>query len=200
MADKTIATLDTELVTVGANDLIGVWDVAAGQYKKAKKSNVVGATITGGGVLATGGFTLTVVASGRAALTPAGGTWTPALAPSAGAPVYVAQVGRYLVLSDGSVKFCIASFNMLLSSKGTMNGNLGMVLPVAAANVVNMPTQVPVAITYYTGGGYVIAYVNPNTSNASLLKVGLNADSAFVTTADIGNTPNISGTIVYPCQ
>lgn len=67
MADKTINTLDTELVTVGANDLIGVWDVAAAQYKKAKRSNLVGATITGGGTIALGGYTLTVPASMTAA-------------------------------------------------------------------------------------------------------------------------------------
>lgn len=67
MADKTINTLDTELVSVGANDLIGVWDVAAAQYKKAKRSNLVGATITGAGTIATGGFTLTVPSSMTAA-------------------------------------------------------------------------------------------------------------------------------------
>lgn len=68
MADKTINTLDTELVAVGANDLIGVWDVAAAQYKKAKRSNVVGAILTGGGTIATGGYTMTVPATGTAAL------------------------------------------------------------------------------------------------------------------------------------
>jgi hypothetical protein len=80
MTDKTINTLDTELVTVGANDLIGVWDVAAGQYKKAKRSNVVGATITGAGTIATGGFTLTVAQSGTAALKNVSQTFTDAQA------------------------------------------------------------------------------------------------------------------------
>jgi hypothetical protein len=69
MADKTIATLDTEITSPGANDLIGVWDIAAGQYKKCKRSNLVGAAVTGGGTIALGGFTLsvpaTMVAAGR---------------------------------------------------------------------------------------------------------------------------------------
>lgn len=68
MADVTIATLTTELATVGANDLIGVWDVAAGQYKKAKRSNVVGASIVGGGTIQLGGYTIQAPASGVVAL------------------------------------------------------------------------------------------------------------------------------------
>ena len=63
MTDKTIATLDTELVTPGANDWIGIWDLAAGQYKKIKRSNLVGVNVTGGGTIDTGGFTLQVPAS-----------------------------------------------------------------------------------------------------------------------------------------
>lgn len=200
MADKTINTLDTELTTVGANDLIGVWDVAAGQYKKAKRSNVVGATITGGGTLALGGCTLTVPETGKAALI-ASNTWTPALSPSGGGtPTYIAQVGRYITLTDGTNRICLASFNILLSNKGTMSGNLSMNLPIAVANIANFYIPSTLLITYYSGGGYVVAYCNINTLTASLLKVGLNADSDWVTAATIGNGTNIAGTIIYPCQ
>lgn len=93
MADKTINTLDTELTTVGANDLIGVWDVAAAQYKKAKRSNVVGATITGGGTIALGGYTLTVPASGTAALLGVGNTFTQ--------DQVISKAGAQLSLADG---------------------------------------------------------------------------------------------------
>lgn len=68
MGESTINGLATELVTPGPNDLIGVWDVAAGQFKKAKCSAVVGAVITGGGTIALAGNTLAVPASGTAAL------------------------------------------------------------------------------------------------------------------------------------
>jgi hypothetical protein len=96
MADKTINTLDTELTTVGANDLIGVWDVAAAQYKKAKRSNVVGATITGGGTIAMGGFTFTVPATGTAALLGRTQTFTGAntIDASAGSDVALTVVPR----------------------------------------------------------------------------------------------------------
>lgn len=67
MADITINGL-VETTTPAAADFIGIWDVAAAQYKKVKRSNLVGATVTGGGTIATGGFTLTLPASGTAAL------------------------------------------------------------------------------------------------------------------------------------
>lgn len=67
MAIETVSGL-TELTSPAANDEIGIWDVSAGEYKKIQQSNLVGATITGGGTLATGGYTLTVPATGTAAL------------------------------------------------------------------------------------------------------------------------------------
>ena len=67
MADVTINGL-TETTTPGASDFVGIWDVGAGQFKKVKRSNLVGATITGVGTIATGGYTLTVPATGTAAL------------------------------------------------------------------------------------------------------------------------------------
>jgi hypothetical protein len=146
MVDKTIATLDNELVTVGANDLIGVWDVAAAQYKRAKRSNLVGATITGGGTLATGGFTLTVPATGTAALLgraqtftqlqtlAAGltfgqdtlnaydeGTWNPQLQFGGAATgiVYNQIAGYYVRVGKLIAANCI----MTLANKGTATGN-----------------------------------------------------------------------------
>ena len=67
MADITINGL-TAYTTPQAGDFIGVWDIALGQYKKTTRSQLVGVNITGGGTLDLGGFTLTVPASGTAAL------------------------------------------------------------------------------------------------------------------------------------
>lgn len=76
MTDTTINGLSSELTSPSANDLIGIWDVAAGQYKKIKRSNLLGAVITGGGTLALGGYTLTVPATGTAALLGTANTFT----------------------------------------------------------------------------------------------------------------------------
>lgn len=71
MADLTVDALG-ELTSPAANDEIGIWDVSAGQYLKIQRSTLVGATITGGGTIALGGYTLTVPATGTAVVN--GGT------------------------------------------------------------------------------------------------------------------------------
>lgn len=75
MTDKTITDL-TALTAPVAADEIGIWDVSAAQYKKITRETLVGGTITGVGTLATGGFTLTVPATGTAALRGTANTFT----------------------------------------------------------------------------------------------------------------------------
>lgn len=58
-AAKTAPTVD---------DFIPIWDVAAAQSKKATINNILNARLTGGGVVATGGFTLTLPATGTVML------------------------------------------------------------------------------------------------------------------------------------
>ena len=76
MADLTVDAL-TELTAgnVAANDELGIWDVTASQYKKVLVSSLNGGIMTGGGTVATGGFTLTVPRTGVAA-TSSGATLT----------------------------------------------------------------------------------------------------------------------------
>ena len=67
MAELTVDGLG-ELTSPAANDEIGIWDVSAGQYLKIRRDTLVGGTITGDGTVATGGYTLTVPATGTAVL------------------------------------------------------------------------------------------------------------------------------------
>lgn len=57
-------------------DEVPVWDVSAGNTRMVSRANFVGATLTGGGTVATGGFTLTVPQTGTAALRDAANTFT----------------------------------------------------------------------------------------------------------------------------
>jgi len=75
MAVETVDAL-TELASPATNDEIGIWDVSAGQFKKIQVANLIGATITGGGTIALGGYTLTVPATGTAALLATANTFT----------------------------------------------------------------------------------------------------------------------------
>lgn len=75
MADETIH--DQDLVTSAAsNDEVGLWVVAGGVLKRITVANLVGATLTGLGTIVTQGYTLTVPATGTAALLNVAQTYT----------------------------------------------------------------------------------------------------------------------------
>jgi hypothetical protein len=90
MAEQTVDGLG-ELTSPAANDEIGIWDVSAGQYMKIQRSTLVGATITGGGTLALGGYTLTAPATGTAALRGANNNFSALQTHAAGIGVGVAD-------------------------------------------------------------------------------------------------------------
>lgn len=59
-----------------ADDYIPIWDVSGNAPKKALRSALVGAVLTGGGTIATNGKTLTVPESGTVPLPTLPQTWT----------------------------------------------------------------------------------------------------------------------------
>jgi hypothetical protein len=67
MADQTILqeTLDNNIVD---GDWLIYWKTSTGVQRRVARSSLLGMTLTGGGTIATGGFTLTVPATGTAAL------------------------------------------------------------------------------------------------------------------------------------
>lgn len=69
MANRTL-TQATSLagVDIASNDELWIWDVTAAALRKCTRADLIGGVITGGGTVATGGFTLTVPATGTAAL------------------------------------------------------------------------------------------------------------------------------------
>lgn len=75
MANKTYNDHATDS-SPASTDLVPFWDAAAGAAKKATRAKIVGATITGDGTIATGGYTLTVPATGTAALLGVANTFT----------------------------------------------------------------------------------------------------------------------------
>ncbi len=58
----------TTAASAAGTDYVPIWATGASAPRKVLVSNLLGGTMTGGGVLATGGFTLTVAASGTVAL------------------------------------------------------------------------------------------------------------------------------------
>ena len=223
MADKTIATLDTELVSVGANDWIGVWDVAAGQYKKAKRSNVVGATITGAGTLATGGFTLTVPATGTAALLAraqtftalqtlsagltfggttlsayAEGIWSPDLQ-FGGAKVgltYSSVVGLYTRIG----RLVVANATFTLSAKGSSTGNAIVQDSSGILAGLGTPTTVSTGVINFNNMTTSLVGMQALQIGSAFYMQGLAAAGATVNTlnaSDFANNTTIRFTVAY---
>lgn len=62
MANKTINDL-TVTTSAAADDLIPIWRAANSDTRHITKANLIGAALTGGGTIATGGFTLTLGAT-----------------------------------------------------------------------------------------------------------------------------------------
>lgn len=75
MANKTYNDHATDS-SPASTDLVPFWDVAAGAAKKTTRANLIGGLLTGSGTVATGGYTLTVPATGTAALLEAAQTLT----------------------------------------------------------------------------------------------------------------------------
>lgn len=172
MAVETVSAL-TELTSPASNDEIGIWDVSAGEYKKIQKSNLVGATITGGGTIALGGYTLTVSATGTAALV-SSGTWTPNFKLGGGnAGMSVTQSGTYTRI--GSVIFfdCACDF----VAKGSSTGE---------ATIEGLPFAAAAGKT----GHVVISYAGNMAATADVLQGRINAGEQYIrlSRADALNT------------
>jgi hypothetical protein len=129
MANKTIDQYTALGTTPAAGDFFAIWDLDAGAQKKVSYANLFGATITGGGTIATGGYTLTVPATGTAALI-AGSTWVPAITATTTSPTvtYTTQEGKYYTI--GNIVFF--SFYLDLATYSGGSGNLRVSLPVGA--------------------------------------------------------------------
>lgn len=76
MAETTVNLLTALGTAPATDDRIPIWDLDAAAYKYVTVANLLGGTMTGAGVIATGGFTLTVPATGSAALLGTANTFT----------------------------------------------------------------------------------------------------------------------------
>lgn len=139
MAIETVDSLG-ELTSPASGDELGIWDVSAAQYLKITRANLIGATLTGGGTIATGGYTLTLAASGTPAYVNSTTTWTPTLlfgGASTGI-TYSTQVGR-CVRVDNMVALYVG---IALSSKGSATGSATISgLPFSAGYVSVLPCR-----------------------------------------------------------
>lgn len=157
MANETLIQATELSAAPATDDYLYIWDSSSGQLKRISVANFISTYITGAGVLATGGFTLTVpqslTAAGRnvtntfsalqtfsAGLTFGGttlstytaSTWTPAITGSASNPTitYTSQSGTYVRIGN----LVIYVFNVGITSISGGSGDIRISLPLSVAS------------------------------------------------------------------
>jgi len=193
MTDVNINGLGGPLATPAADDLVPVWDTSAAQTLKIRRDVFVGATITGGGTIALGGYTLTVPATGTAALV-ASGTWTPSLRFGGAdtALTYTARYGQYYTFGS----LVVAFVQIELSNKGSSTGAATIIgLPFPSINTANF--YVPVYLqAFAVTGGFIEGNITPNTSIINLYSLAAGTRAALTNT-DFVNTSTFQIVALY---
>lgn len=127
------------------------------------------------------------------------GSWTPVLGGSGGTSgqTYTTQVGRYIKIG----KLVWATFYVVLSAKGTITTSVQIQgLPFTAENTTGLRAVCPILWdSLSTSWVNMVGTLSPNTTVLAVTgTTAAAASSAFaLTTADISNATQMSGTIVY---
>lgn len=185
MPNETLNDATALSAAPAVDDYVWIWDTSVSQLKKITVANLIASYFTGGGVLATGGFTLTVPQS----MTAAGrnvantfsalqtfssginlgnenltvydeGTWTPTVTGSSSNPTitYTSQNGSYVRI--GKAVLFVFSVGITTTSGGS--GDIRISLPHTPVSGGASPVQVAF-VNLTTPAGVVFV---PNTSGA----------------------------------
>lgn len=219
---KTINGLSA-VTSAAAGDFIPVWRAANGDTKKITKANLIGASITGGGTLSTGGFTGVLPATGTLALLGVAQTYTGMPTYSAG--ISFGQVGGILDHYDNGLFTPTMTFgggstgitysvrdgrwqkignrtfvqcHMLLSNKGSSTGSVAIgTLPHTVLNVAN---YFAVGSCYAASGtitGDFVAFTIAGATTISLNVVNNAGAATSATDANFTNTTRLIITLEY---
>lgn len=219
--DKTGDTMTGNLLFTDATYDIGASGATRPRDLFLSRNAVVGGTIgvTGAATLSstlalTGALTLTAgqiifpasqnAAAGANTLDDyeeglSSNSWVPVIGGSGGTSgqTYTTQVGSYVKIG----RLVVASYTALLSAKGTITGDVQIQgLPFTAVNVTNLFHVQGVAFVGLVSNWIDIQMsVQPNTTTATLIGTAAagTANATKLATADIANTSQMSGTIVY---
>lgn len=175
MTDTTINGLAIENTTPTANDLVGLWNVAAGRYEKIKRTNL----LSGYPTIATG-------------------TWTPTLLGSTSNPTntYTVQVGSYVKIGV----LVIVSFHVRISNTSGGSGNIRIGgLPFAAKTLSNYFAvgTVEALVDLSAGNTAILIEIASGAQYIDLIQYGDNTGGAYIGLAALSFTSNFVGTICY---
>lgn len=189
--------------TIGAiddADLLWVWDTSASALNKVARSNLVGATITGGGTIATNGATFTIPSGGgQAAILNTGPTdWTPSWTfGTSGSVTYTTRVGRYLTINGIAFVWGYIVVNALSSPVG----GAFITLPVNSVTLTNYIAAVSITTAFNWATNMTLrAYVSGTSSNESRLQFhtqATNAAAVALAGTDFAAGCTLGFTVIY---
>jgi hypothetical protein len=159
----------TEELVLSADDFIPVWSAASGAQRKAKRAAIVGATITGGGTINTGGNALNVTSTsaiggnltGGGTIATAGFTGT--MGKTGTIPVGTGTAGR--------VAAWVTDANTLQASTLAKTGAGVLTLSAASAYTVTVPATGTAALLG-TAQTFTAAQTIDNSSGVGLAVTG----------------------------
>jgi len=220
-ADVTLADVVTNNASTARHGFLPKLDNNAGHFLNGQGAQVqVGLTTGVTGVLPTanGGISVDIASaalplgSGQvtfpAAQNPSAGanvlddyeegTWTPVIGGSGGTSgqAYTYQVGTYVKIG----KLVIASFNVLLSTKGTITGTVQIQgLPFTVENLANYGPSAMMGAWSTVTAFVAMNIIGAANTTAGAVAGATTAATALtnITTTDLGNTSAFFGTIIY---
>jgi hypothetical protein len=195
MADITFTSLAAK-TSPAVTDEIPIWDLVAGEAKKATITNILNARLTGGGSIATGGFNLTLTGTSTLNGSVVGNMTGGGTVATGGFTLTVGGGSAITGTLSGGGTVATAGFTLTLSGTSTVNGSL----------VGSMTGSGTVAT-----GGFTLTV--PATGTAALLgtaqtfsalktfSAGLTFGAETMSTYDEGDwTPTIAGSSVAGTQ
>lgn len=154
-------------------------------------------SISGGGTVATAGFTLTVPATGTAALA-ARGTWTPGISAdgTAPTPVFISQLGFYERIGN------LVYISFLVETSGISGGTGNVLLtdlPFAHDATAGSASTgaVSMKLDWSASKTNVIAYISAGQNYIQFLELQDNTGPSLLPLAAWGATSFVQGSIVY---
>lgn len=221
---KTINGLTTT-TSAASGDFIPIWRASNGDSRKITKANLLGGVLTGGGTIATGGFTLTVPATGQAALINVAQTfsvrpefgaglrlgsgnvlahipitsWTPTITASSGSNGTILTGNTCRYQQWGQIVVVSASITDIDTTGMTAGATFRIGnLPVAAAVISGAAWRGSVQFSNVSFGDYAVAVIPSGASYVQFAKMTSGSGVADLLVSDVtDNTADVHFNIVY---
>jgi hypothetical protein len=179
---KTINAL-TVTTTAAGGDFVPIWRAANSDTRKITKANFVGAVITGGGTIATGGFTLTVGANSTINGSVVGNISGGGTLASGGFTLTVPATGTAALINLAQIYTAANTFSALITASAGINFG-GTTL-----NVYSQNTWVPVDAS---AAGLTLTVAAGRYTRIGRM-VFANFNVTYPSTADAVNAASIGG-------